>query len=270
MVASDIDGTLLAPMGLATDRTVAAVAGVVATGTPFVLATGRPARWIPQLARRVGLSGYAVCANGAVQYDIGADRVITAHLLTTELLGEIVHALRAAVPGIGFAAERIGVAADDLGDEGFVAEDAYRHPWPDASINWVSTARIVGRAATKILARAPRISAGELTAVAYELLGSAVTITYSSGSMVEIACGGVTKATGLAEIAELIDADASGAVAFGDMPNDVPMLSWAGHGVAMGNAHPDVIAAADEVTHDNTEDGVAAVLERWFRPVEQG
>jgi hypothetical protein len=53
-------------------------------------------------------------------------------------------------------------------------------------------------------------------------------------------------------------------MAFGDMPNDVPMLRWAGHGVAMANAHADVLAAADEVTGTNAEDGVAQVLERWF------
>jgi hydroxymethylpyrimidine pyrophosphatase-like HAD family hydrolase len=54
-------------------------------------------------------------------------------------------------------------------------------------------------------------------------------------------------------------------VAFGDMPNDVPMLGWAGLGVAMGNAHPDAVAAADEVTTTNAEDGVARVLERWWQ-----
>jgi hydroxymethylpyrimidine pyrophosphatase-like HAD family hydrolase len=53
-------------------------------------------------------------------------------------------------------------------------------------------------------------------------------------------------------------------IAFGDMPNDVPMLRWAGHGVAMGNAHPDAVAAADEVTAPNTDDGLARVLERWW------
>jgi hydroxymethylpyrimidine pyrophosphatase-like HAD family hydrolase len=47
------------------------------------------------------------------------------------------------------------------------------------------------------------------------------------------------------------------------MPNDVPMLAWAGLGVAMGNAHPDAVAAADEVTATN-DDGVARVLERWW------
>lgn len=50
-------------------------------------------------------------------------------------------------------------------------------------------------------------------------------------------------------------------MAFGDYPNDLPMLAWAGRAVAVANAHPDVLAAATEVTASNDEDGVAAVLE---------
>jgi hydroxymethylpyrimidine pyrophosphatase-like HAD family hydrolase len=53
-------------------------------------------------------------------------------------------------------------------------------------------------------------------------------------------------------------------VAFGDMPNDLEMLEWAGHGVAMGNAHPALHEVAAEVTATNADDGLAVVLERWF------
>ena len=83
-------------------------------------------------------------------------------------------------------------------------------------------------------------------------------------TLVELAAAGVTKATGLARVAESAGVARSDVIAFGDMPNDVDMLRWAGHGVAMGNGHPDVLAVADEVTASNTDDGVALVLERWF------
>ena len=53
-------------------------------------------------------------------------------------------------------------------------------------------------------------------------------------------------------------------IAFGDMPNDLPMLLWAGHAVAVANAHPEVLEVADEVTLSNDDDGVAEVLARWF------
>ena len=69
---------------------------------------------------------------------------------------------------------------------------------------------------------------------------------------------GVNKATAVAELGYPPEQ----VVAFGDYPNDIPLLTWAGLGVAMANAHPDVLAIADEVTASNDEDGVALVLER--------
>jgi len=75
---------------------------------------------------------------------------------------------------------------------------------------------------------------------------------------------GISKATGVAELAHPLGIAAEDVVAFGDMPNDVPMILWAGLGVAMGNAHPEVIEAADEVTTPNSDDGLARVLERWW------
>jgi hydroxymethylpyrimidine pyrophosphatase-like HAD family hydrolase len=86
-------------------------------------------------------------------------------------------------------------------------------------------------------------------------------VTYSGERLVEISAAGVTKAFAVASLG----VPAGAAVAFGDMPNDVPMLEWAGLGVAVENAHPDAIAAADEVTASNDEDGVALVLERLAR-----
>ena len=69
---------------------------------------------------------------------------------------------------------------------------------------------------------------------------------------------------GLAEVARDLEVDAADVVAFGDMPNDLEMLVWAGHGVAMGNAHPALLDVADEVTASHADDGLAVVLERWF------
>jgi hypothetical protein len=104
----------------------------------------------------------------------------------------------------------------------------------------------------------------ELLALARELLGQDVTVTSSSTTeaLLEISAPGVTKATALAGLAARHGISAEEVVAFGDMPNDLPMLDWAGRAVAVANAHPDVLALADEVTASNDEDGVALVLER--------
>jgi hydroxymethylpyrimidine pyrophosphatase-like HAD family hydrolase len=80
--------------------------------------------------------------------------------------------------------------------------------------------------------------------------------------LVEISAAGVTKAYALAALCEEIGVDPTRVVAFGDMPNDIPMLEWAGHAVAVANAHPDVIAVADEITAACDADGVAIALDR--------
>jgi hydroxymethylpyrimidine pyrophosphatase-like HAD family hydrolase len=104
-----------------------------------------------------------------------------------------------------------------------------------------------------------------MAAALNEHVGIEGDITYSTNNgLIEVVPLGVSKATGVEEVARPLGVTAADVVAFGDMPNDVPMLLWAGHGVAMGNAHPEAQAAANEVTAANSDDGVARVLERWW------
>ena len=268
LVASDVDGTLLDPLEKVTPRTAGVIARVLAEGTPFVLVTGRPPRWVTPIARATGLAGYAVCTNGAAVYDLTADRVVSAHDLDPVQLGDVTHALRAVLPDIRVAAERTPA---DPALASFATEPGFRNPWGnptgmDAENNEVPTAEVLGHPATKLLIRHRDLSSSDLATAARSVLdGAGLEVTYSTNrGLIELSAAGVTKATGLAEVCELLDVPARRVVAFGDMPNDVAMLRWSGHGVAMANAHDDVLAAADEVTAPNSEDGVAQVLERWF------
>ncbi|HEX5121306.1 MAG TPA: HAD family hydrolase [Pseudonocardiaceae bacterium] len=265
LVASDVDGTLLDPMENVTQRTAAVVARAVAAGTPFVLVSGRPPRWIPRVAAAAGVTGLSVCGNGSVLYDVAEDRVVTAHTLAPEVLHDITHAVRAALPGCRVATERIGTSALAMAGQEFATEAGYRHPWPGDNVHTAPLAEVVGHPAVKLLIRHSGMTSAELATAVTAVVGNVVEITYSSNvGMVELAPLGVTKGSGLADVAGRLGVTAEDVIAFGDMPNDVPMLRWAGHGVAMGNGHPDVLAAADEITAPNTEDGVAQVLERWF------
>jgi len=99
------------------------------------------------------------------------------------------------------------------------------------------------------------------------VVGDRLELTRSVGGrirLVEASAPGVHKGTALAELAASLGIEPAGVVAFGDMPNDLPMLAWAGTGVAMGNADPLLHAVADRVTADNDEDGVALLLEELF------
>ena len=119
--------------------------------------------------------------------------------------------------------------------------------------------------AVKLLIRKAGARSADMAAELAKHVGIEGDITYSTNNgLIEIVPLGINKATGIAELARPQGITDDDWVAFGDMPNDVPMLLRAGHGVAMGNAHPDVLAVADEVTTPNTDDGVARVLERWW------
>ena len=185
--------------------------------------------------------------------------------LSTDALGELAEIATRVIPGSGLAVERVGNSAHDAATPQFVSSPGYEHAWlnPDnteVSIEDLSArprsscsfARLAHSAPTWPL-RLPRTS------------GWKGDITYSTNNgLIEVVPLGISKATGIEELARPLGITAEDVVAFGDMPNDVPMLGWAGLGVAMGNAHPDAIAAADEVTASNTDDGVARVLERWW------
>jgi Cof subfamily protein (haloacid dehalogenase superfamily) len=272
LVASDVDGTLLATLQPSA-RTIATVAKVLASGTPFVLVTGRPPRWIPPIANYLPGLGTAVCANGAVLYDIPTDRVLSAETLQPALLGELARTCSRLLPEAWLAVERVGRGAFDDIEGQFLCEvdvrlrqpEAYKSVWSSSQHTAVPREQLLDAPAIKLLVKDPARSSDELSAILTPALGGAVDLTFaSSNGLVEMAPAGVTKATGLAAVAAAAGVAQADVIAFGDMPNDVDMLRWAGHGVAMGNAHPDVLAVADEVTARNTDDGVALVLERWF------
>jgi HAD superfamily hydrolase (TIGR01484 family) len=267
LVASDVDGTLLPSGWVPTERTCAAVARVLAGGTPFALVTGRPPRWIPPVARYLPGVRHAVCANGAVRYDIAADRVLSAATLSTEQLGELAAAADEALPGSWLAVERAGESASD--ERSVLRIEPGRRPAWAAEFVAEPRARLLSEPAIKLLIEHGELTSDQMLATLRERVGSdlagGAVLTFSNpNGLLEAAVAGASKAAGLAELAAELGIARSDVIAFGDMPNDVELLRWAGHGVAMGNAHPDVLAVADEVTAPNTEDGVALVLERWF------
>jgi Cof subfamily protein (haloacid dehalogenase superfamily) len=264
LIACDVDGTLFADDETVTPRTRNAVRAAVDAGAQFVLATGRPPRWVQPVVDELGFAPMAVCANGAVIYDPAIDRVVSAQTLSVEILGELVEIVTRVIPGVGLAVERVG-SAHDTATPLFVSSPGYEHAWLNPDNTEVSIEDLLSAPAIKLLIRKTGARSADMAAELARHIGLEGDITYSTNNgLIEIVPLGINKATGIAEIARpqgITDADV---VAFGDMPNDVPMLLRAGHGVAMGNAHPDAVAAADEVTTPNTDDGVARVLERWW------
>lgn len=265
LIATDVDGTLLDNDENVTPRTRAAVWAAVEAGTQFVLATGRPPRWIAQVVDGLGFAPIAVCANGSVIYDPAADRIISARTLSTDQLAELSELATRLIPSAGLAVERVGRSAHDAATPQFVSSPGYEHAWLNPDNTEVSLQDLLAAPAVKLLIRQAGARSADMLTVLEPHVGLLGDLTYSTNNgLIEVVPLGISKATGVEEVARPLGITAQDVVTFGDMPNDIPMLRWAGLGVAMGNAHPEAIAAADEVTAPNTDDGLARVLERWW------
>jgi Cof subfamily protein (haloacid dehalogenase superfamily) len=258
LVASDLDGTLLRSDGSIDDRTRRAVAAAEAAGALVVFCTARPARWLRPLADALTHRGIAVCANGAIVWDLHTESVIESTPLPPPIAQELVALLRAEVPGGAWAVERAG---------SFGHEPGYVPRWPvprDTTVAAIEA--LVTQPAVKLMLRHEQLSADTLLQTAREVAGHLAEFSHSNSrdGLLEICAAGVSKATALARLCRQHEIASEDVIAFGDMPNDLPLLAWSGHAVAVANAHPDVIAAADEVTATNDDAGVARVLERLF------
>jgi Cof subfamily protein (haloacid dehalogenase superfamily) len=260
LVACDLDGTIVRRDGSVTVRTAAALAACERAGVRVVFVTGRPPRWMAPVADATGHHGVAVCANGAIVYDMGTERVVRTRAMPTATVREVARLVRRAVPGGAFAVETM---------DGFRREPDYR-PRRGLGADPVGPLEELldgGAVVVKLLYRVEAGVADDMLAAARTALDGLAEPVHSDGAsgMLEIAAAGVSKASTLAELAAQDGIGPEEVVAFGDMPNDVPMFLWAGVGYAMGGGHPEAVAAADRTAPRCEDDGVAQVLERLLR-----
>jgi Cof subfamily protein (haloacid dehalogenase superfamily) len=255
LVASDLDGTLLLPDETVSERTRRAVVAAKAAGITIVLVSGRPVRSIGRLAERVGVGGIAICANGAVVWDLDNGTVLDWSPMAADLAARLVRDLREAIPGALFAVELEREFGREAG-----WEDGLR-PAPPEALEADALELITGPV-TKLLVRHPTLPFAEVAERARRAIGDDAVATWAGLRLVEISAVGVTKASALERLCRRLGITAAEVVAVGDMDNDLAMLAWAGTGVAVANAAPEVLEAADEVTAANTDDGVALLLER--------
>ena len=258
LIATDLDGTLLRDDKTVSPRTIAALAAAEAAGIEVFFVTGRPARWMGVVSEHLASHGMAIVGNGAAVFDLRAGALIEAFPLPESDALAVAHALREAVPGTAFAVERTTV---------FRREPEYEAIEPDGpetcSPIEVLLAEDRAQPVLKLLAKHPSLDPDDFLATALTVAGPHAEITRSSETaLLEISGAGVSKATTLAKCCAERGVTAAEVVAFGDMPNDLAMLSWAGTSYAVANAHPHVLAATRFHTASNEEDGVARVIER--------
>jgi len=257
LIASDLDGTLLRPDGTVSEYTRDVLRRVVER-VPVVLVTARPPRTAQLMARAIRIEGLVICCNGALVYDVSTEQIVAHRPIASDDALALIREIRTALPGASFAFE-LGMA--------YGREPSYRtHAGHDGRPE--DTEMLVGDAlelcrvpVTKLIVRHPS-SLPALVAALELLIDGRLQVTQSGGPFVEISLTGVDKASALAALCAARGIPAEEVLAFGDMPNDLPMLRWAGRAIVVSNAHPDVLLAVRERTASNAEDGVARALER--------
>jgi HAD superfamily hydrolase (TIGR01484 family) len=253
LVATDLDGTLLRTDGTVSRRTAQVLAELDRRDVPVVMVTARPLRWMEDFWPLVGRHGMAVVSNGAIWYDVAQRRVRQLTGIEAGAGLAICRAISEAIPDAAFAIECLsGIKRDARFIEPTeVPDDSPVGPLADL---WTEPA-------VKLMVRHEGMSDPEsFRAAVVSAVGDAATPTWSGDRLVEISAAGITKASTLALVCDELDVCADEVVAFGDMPNDLPMLRWAGTSYAMAGADESVRAAADHVAPSNDEDGVATVL----------
>ncbi len=269
MIAIDLDGTLLSPKGRVTERTKAAIHRALGAGLLVCFATGRNWTESEMVLEAVAHSDTAVFVGGAMVVD--TKRRVTLHrtLMQPELAAEVC----AFFENQGHAA----LALQDTGTTGVDYLISEQLPLEASAEIWM-------KVATKLVHRVPNLGsykhehtvrvgvvavssetarlAGELTKLFGDrIVYHSIPVMAFGVDVLEVFDPAVNKWQGLLHVAAAHKIDPADIIAIGDDVNDLPMIKNAGLGVAMGNARPQVRAAAKRVIGRNDEDGLARFLE---------
>lgn len=266
LVALDIDGTLLKwveGVGTTYEQVSApvrdAVHAALDAGAHIVLSSGRSPHGMTPIADLLGIPRHGderlwiVASNGAVVFRYPPLEVV--HEETFEA-ADAVKAVLEHHPKALVAVEERGV--------GYRVN---RH-FPDGELSGdmiiTDLGDLVGEPVSRVIIRDPEASAEDFIDLAAKLGLHGTDYVVGWTAWLDLSPVGVSKASGLAIVAEKLGVDQADVLAIGDGRNDIEMLHWAGRGVAMGQSVPEVQEAADAVTESVYDEGVAVELRQWF------
>ncbi|WP_436499018.1 HAD family hydrolase [Actinokineospora sp. HUAS TT18] len=248
LIALDLDGTVVRPDGTVSARTVRAIKQVTGLGVEVLPVTARPPTSVHHVALRMGLRGQAVCSCGAARLDLRTGGLSARRPLSGATARDLADRVRARCPEVAFGW---------VHDGGITVEDAYPYDHPDRTVGALDDLPDV----IAVFAHCAGTSLAEEVALA---IADDATLGHHTAEYAEIVAPGVDKLSALREVCAERGITAAEVLAFGDGVADADMLRWAGRGVAVADAHPDALAAADLVAAPCAEDGVAAVLEDFL------
>ncbi len=266
LLALDIDGTLLIPMpgtGFSADQVTPAVREAVDravdAGCHVVLASGRSPLSMSQVLDHLNLPREAtdpalvVASNGAVTLSYPPMKVLTEVTFDAR---EAVRTVLEHVPEAAVAVEEHGV--------GYRVNRHFPEGELDGEMIVTPIEEIFAQEVSRVIIRDPDSTSEDFVTLAKRLGLHGTNYFIGWTAWLDIAPEGVSKASGLEEIAGILGVAAADVLAIGDGRNDIEMLEWAGRGVAMGQAPAVVQEVADAVTGTVEDDGCATEIARWF------
>ncbi|HZA04846.1 MAG TPA: HAD family hydrolase [Propionibacteriaceae bacterium] len=266
LIVTDLDGTFLSPDGSVSEQNAAAVAAAQAAGIPVLFATGRPVRWLDVIRDLPGAHPTVIASNGAALYDLGAGELVDRICIDPEIALAAVRRVREVVPDASFAFES---------GTRFGYEPAYR-TWPvddgtdPALYRGPAEEVAISEEFVKMLVQSQSVRPDDLLDIVRVEVGKTLTATHSQTrdfGLVEISAAGVTKASMLRRFCARLGIDGRQVAAFGDMPNDVDMLSSVGMPHVVANAHPALRALNFPVVPSNVDSGVGRTIMGLLSPV---
>ena len=256
LIALDLDGTTLDSSGRISDRTKRAVAAVQARGIGVIVVTFRAYLSSKPFVRELGLHLPLVCVNGALVKDASDDRVLEEYPLPAEAAREAVEY------GVTHGFEMCIFAGQSyVGNTEIIRKfgSGHEHQWVVCD-----DLREAVRKQSALMVRYFGDHRFEQARIDLAHLGVEQVDDWLDKTFeLTLMRAGVSKHFALERFASQRGIDRADVLAIGDGALDAGMIRWAGHGVAMANAAPETLAAADEITLSNDDDGVAAVLERF-------
>jgi Cof subfamily protein (haloacid dehalogenase superfamily) len=255
-VVTDLDGTIVRSDGTVSPATRAAAVQLHEAGIPLIAATARTPAGLSILGPLAGQICGAVCCNGSLGWLPAGGETLWQNVLDPRVIKAVADVLTCELPDAAF-----GVYD---GREWAVTPTyfAVRGKWPTGPRRITTVPNVAGTGACAIGICHPRLTSAEVAASLTEagISREDATVSYGGPDVLDIVPAGIDKGTGVTRLLAHLGIPAGQAIGFGDAPNDLPMLSQLGIAVAVANAHPAVLAAADIVTATVEDDGFARAL----------
>jgi len=270
LVATDLDGTLLDSAGEVTPRTRAALEACWDAGIPVVGVTGRGPRLLDSVRVALDGRGIAVLAQGGFVVDLERDEVLRTVGLPRDRATAVIERIERVAGELIVAVEAAAEQAEAYGP--LRVQHGFDWPYPEPAHLLPRNEVLPPGAVLKVFLRSSALGQDELLARAKAVVDPVeAEVTHAGLGFIEVLPPGITKATGLAVALERYGVGFGDVLAFGDMPNDLPMIAAVaeagGRAIAVANAHPAVRAATTGLTSGHDVDGVARYLEAVLRDV---